>query len=61
VQFSPDDRLVTFLQSSEGSLAQQLFGYDIAKGDRNQLVFPGGFRVSLPGQICASELADKMN
>lgn len=38
--FSPDDRLVSYLFSSEGGLTQQLYAYDLEKGEHHLLVTP---------------------
>lgn len=38
--FSPDDRLVSFLWSPEGSLTRQLFGFDPETGARRVIVAP---------------------
>lgn len=40
MNFSPDDRLVTFLYSPERSLTRQLFAFDPQTGERNLLVAP---------------------
>lgn len=40
VAFSPDDRLVTFLWSPEGTLTRQLFGFDPATGERRVITAP---------------------
>ncbi len=40
VEFSPDDELISYLQSSEGGLVQQLFAYHIDSGESSLLVSP---------------------
>ena len=40
IQFSPDDKLITFLFSPEGSLSRQLVAFDIEKGERRLLLAP---------------------
>jgi len=40
--FSPDDTLVTFLFSEEGTLQRQLYSLDIESGKRSRLVDPPG-------------------
>lgn len=40
--FSPDNRLVTYLFSAEGSLSQQLMGYDLATAVTQSLIIPPG-------------------
>src|SRR5437016_9740403 len=40
VAFSPDDRLVTFLYSPEGTLTSQLYGFDPHTGARELFVSP---------------------
>ncbi len=42
LQFSPDDRLITYLFSGEGSLARQLYALDPKTGETRQLVTPPG-------------------
>jgi dipeptidyl-peptidase-4 len=41
IQFSPDDKLITFLYSPDGSLNRQLFAFDPATGQRRLLLAPG--------------------
>ena len=38
--FSPDDALITYLHSAEGTLTQQLYAFDPATGDSRLLVNP---------------------
>ncbi|MCJ7623865.1 MAG: DPP IV N-terminal domain-containing protein, partial [Anaerolineaceae bacterium] len=40
IKFSPDDRLITYLFSPEGGLAQQLFAFDPQTGEASLLVAP---------------------
>ncbi len=40
VKFSPDDRLITYLFSAEGTLVQQLYAFDVESGTRHVLVDP---------------------
>ncbi|MGK2966003.1 MAG: S9 family peptidase [Tepidiformaceae bacterium] len=40
IQFSPDGKLVTYLQSGEGSLVRSLWSHDIASGETEQLIRP---------------------
>ena len=42
LSFSPDDALLTYLFSAEGSLHQELWGYDLASGERRRVVSPPG-------------------
>lgn len=42
LQFSPDDRLITYLFSSEGSLTRQLVAFDPETGETRPLVVPPG-------------------
>src|SRR6185369_16046296 len=42
VRFSPDDTLVTFLASADGSLTQSLIALDPATGERRVLVDAAG-------------------
>ena len=42
IQFSPDDKLITFLFSPEGSLNRQLYAFDPEKGERRLLLAPAG-------------------
>jgi dipeptidyl-peptidase-4 len=42
LRFSPDDALVTWLASADGSLSQSLFAFDPATGERRVLVDPAG-------------------
>jgi dipeptidyl-peptidase 4 len=42
LQFSPDDTLITYLFSGEGSLARTLYALDPASGGTRQLVTPPG-------------------
>ena len=40
IAFSPDDRVVTYLASADGSLTRQLYAMDIATGEVRQLCKP---------------------
>ncbi|MCB0008746.1 MAG: DPP IV N-terminal domain-containing protein, partial [Anaerolineales bacterium] len=42
IQFSPDDKLITFLLSPDGSLDRQLYGFDPETGERQLLLAPAG-------------------
>ncbi len=42
VAFSPDDELVTYLWSAEGTLSQQLYAFDPESGEQRLLVVPPG-------------------
>ncbi|MBE2225306.1 MAG: DPP IV N-terminal domain-containing protein, partial [Anaerolineae bacterium] len=42
LQFSPDDTLITYLFSGEGSLVRQLYALDPDSGETRQLVKPAG-------------------
>ena len=42
LQFSPDDSLITYLFSSEGSLVRQLYALNPENGETRQLVKPSG-------------------
>lgn len=40
IAFSPDDRVVTFLHSSEASLQRELYAVDVATGERSLVLAP---------------------
>jgi dipeptidyl-peptidase 4 len=42
IKFSPDDRLVTYLYSAEGSLVRQLYQFDLQSGARMLRAAPPG-------------------
>ena len=46
IAFNPDDALITYLHSAEGTLTQQLYAVDPVTGEKRQLVNPaaGGDR-----------------
>lgn len=47
IAFSPDDALITYLHSAEGTLTQQLYAFDPATGDKRLLVNPAAGGESL--------------
>ena len=42
IQFSPDDQLISYLFSPDGSLNRQLYGFDVATGEHRLLLAPAG-------------------
>ena len=42
IQFTPDDKLITYLFSPEGGLSRQLFAFDPGTGERRLVLAPAG-------------------
>lgn len=64
IAFSPDDRVITFLDSEDESLVRQLFAFDTTTGARARLVDPpgGGVRegaLSLEEQLRRERLRER--
>ena len=55
VEFTPDNQKITYLLASEGSLAQDLWTYDLASGERRQLTRMATDAASHTGQFSLDE------